>query len=52
MEGGEKGYIRMKRNTGKPGGVCEINKMLPSPPNQSGDIILSYMHLIIILISS
>ncbi|CAG7868923.1 unnamed protein product [Brassica rapa] len=50
MEGGEKGYIGM--NNWETGGVCGINKMLPSPPNRSGDIILSYMHLIIILISS
>ncbi|GMH04782.1 hypothetical protein Nepgr_006622 [Nepenthes gracilis] len=28
---GEKGYIRMKRNTGKPEGICGINKM-PSYP--------------------
>lgn len=31
---GEKGYIRMKRNTGKPEGMCGINKM-PSYPNKN-----------------
>ncbi|XP_068647254.1 cysteine protease XCP1-like [Aristolochia californica] len=28
---GEKGYIRMKRNTGKPEGLCGINKMASYP---------------------
>ncbi|KAH0918259.1 hypothetical protein HID58_025919 [Brassica napus] len=28
---GEKGYIRMKRNTGKPEGLCGINKMASFP---------------------
>ncbi|XWS68366.1 hypothetical protein CRYUN_Cryun04dG0083700 [Craigia yunnanensis] len=28
---GEKGYIRMKRNTGKPEGLCRINKMASYP---------------------
>ncbi|XP_077215615.1 cysteine protease XCP1-like [Tasmannia lanceolata] len=28
---GEKGYIRMKRNTGKPDGLCGINKMVSYP---------------------
>ncbi|WOL18315.1 cysteine protease XCP1 [Canna indica] len=28
---GEKGYIRMKRNTGKPQGLCGINKMASYP---------------------
>ncbi|KAJ7967002.1 Cysteine proteinase [Quillaja saponaria] len=28
---GEKGYIRMKRNTGKPEGICGINKMASYP---------------------
>lgn len=28
---GEKGYIRMKRNTGKPEGLCGINKMVSYP---------------------
>ncbi|KAG6783552.1 hypothetical protein POTOM_009206 [Populus tomentosa] len=28
---GEKGYIRMKRNTGKPAGLCGINKMASYP---------------------
>ncbi|XP_077210033.1 cysteine protease XCP1-like [Tasmannia lanceolata] len=28
---GEKGYIRMKRNTGKAGGLCGINKMVSYP---------------------
>ncbi|KAL6209097.1 hypothetical protein ACLB2K_020040 [Fragaria x ananassa] len=28
---GEKGYIRMKRNTGKPEGMCGINKMASYP---------------------
>lgn len=28
---GEKGYIRMKRNTGKPEGICGINKMASFP---------------------
>ncbi|XP_042508580.1 cysteine protease XCP1-like [Macadamia integrifolia] len=28
---GEKGYIRMKRNTGKPKGLCGINKMASYP---------------------
>ncbi|KAL1561483.1 Cysteine protease xcp2 [Salvia divinorum] len=28
---GEKGYIRMKRNTGKPAGICGINKMASFP---------------------
>ncbi|KAK6160863.1 hypothetical protein DH2020_004244 [Rehmannia glutinosa] len=28
---GEKGYIRMKRNTGKPAGMCGINKMASFP---------------------
>ncbi|KAK6130608.1 hypothetical protein DH2020_035654 [Rehmannia glutinosa] len=28
---GEKGYIRMKRNTGKPSGMCGINKMASFP---------------------
>ncbi|GMH27372.1 hypothetical protein Nepgr_029215 [Nepenthes gracilis] len=31
---GEKGYIRMKRNTGKPEGLCGINKM-PSYPTKN-----------------
>lgn len=28
---GEKGFIRMKRNTGKPEGLCGINKMASFP---------------------
>ncbi|XP_075087110.1 cysteine protease XCP1-like [Nicotiana tabacum] len=28
---GEKGFIRMKRNTGKPAGICGINKMASFP---------------------
>ncbi|KAI3459928.1 hypothetical protein Pfo_016591 [Paulownia fortunei] len=28
---GEKGYIRMKRNTGKPAGMCGINRMASFP---------------------
>ncbi|KAL8491546.1 hypothetical protein ACS0TY_023228 [Phlomoides rotata] len=28
---GEKGFIRMKRNTGKPDGICGINKMASFP---------------------
>jgi xylem cysteine proteinase len=28
---GEKGFIRMKRNTGKPAGLCGINKMASYP---------------------
>lgn len=28
---GEKGYIRMKRGTGKPEGLCGINKMASYP---------------------
>ncbi|KAM1538829.1 hypothetical protein ACFX10_003701 [Malus domestica] len=28
---GEKGYIRMKRNTGKPEGICGVNKMASYP---------------------
>lgn len=28
---GEKGYIRMKRNTGKSDGLCGINKMASFP---------------------
>ncbi|CAL8177667.1 unnamed protein product [Prunus armeniaca] len=28
---GEKGYVRMKRNTGKPEGLCGINKMASYP---------------------
>ncbi|KAJ8762115.1 hypothetical protein K2173_007265 [Erythroxylum novogranatense] len=28
---GEKGYVRMKRNTGKPEGLCGINKMASFP---------------------
>ncbi|TQE09483.1 hypothetical protein C1H46_004976 [Malus baccata] len=28
---GEKGYIRMKRNTGKPEGICGINKLASYP---------------------
>ena len=28
---GEKGYIRMKRNTGKPEGLCGINQMASYP---------------------
>ncbi|PON33084.1 Peptidase C1A [Parasponia andersonii] len=31
---GEKGYIRMKRNTGKPHGLCGINKMASYPTKQ------------------
>ncbi|PIN06406.1 Cysteine proteinase Cathepsin F [Handroanthus impetiginosus] len=31
---GEKGYIRMKRNTGKPAGMCGVNKM-PSFPTKT-----------------
>jgi len=28
---GEKGYIRMKRNNGRPEGMCGINKMASYP---------------------
>lgn len=28
---GEKGYVRMKRNIGKPEGLCGINKMASYP---------------------
>uniref|UniRef100_A0A6N2L8Z7 Peptidase C1A papain C-terminal domain-containing protein n=1 Tax=Salix viminalis TaxID=40686 RepID=A0A6N2L8Z7_SALVM len=31
---GEKGYIRMKRNTGKPEGLCGINKMASYPTKE------------------
>ncbi|KAK9109545.1 hypothetical protein Sjap_017605 [Stephania japonica] len=31
LKWGEKGYIRMKRNTGKPEGLCGINKMASYP---------------------
>ncbi|KAL4643316.1 hypothetical protein ACB092_02G084200 [Castanea dentata] len=32
---GEKGYIRMKRNTGKPEGLCGINKMASYPTKKN-----------------
>ncbi|XP_060667531.1 cysteine protease XCP1 [Ziziphus jujuba] len=32
---GEKGYIRMKRNTGKPEGICGINKMASFPTKKA-----------------
>ncbi|KAL5789023.1 hypothetical protein ACOSP7_005972 [Xanthoceras sorbifolium] len=32
---GEKGYIRMKRNTGKPEGICGINKMASFPTKKN-----------------
>ncbi|XP_059647353.1 cysteine protease XCP1 [Cornus florida] len=32
---GEKGYIRMKRNTGKPQGICGINKMASYPTKKN-----------------
>ncbi|KAL9370371.1 hypothetical protein Peur_035511 [Populus x canadensis] len=31
---GERGYIRMKRNTGKPEGLCGINKMASYPTKE------------------
>lgn len=31
---GEKGYIKMKRNTGKPEGLCGINKMASNPTKE------------------
>ncbi|KAG6779894.1 hypothetical protein NC652_012017 [Populus alba x Populus x berolinensis] len=31
---GERGYLRMKRNTGKPEGLCGINKMASYPTKQ------------------
>lgn len=34
---GEKGYIRMKRNTGKPEGLCGINRMA-SYPTKDGPV--------------
>ncbi|KAG2702960.1 hypothetical protein I3760_06G115800 [Carya illinoinensis] len=32
---GEKGYIRMKRNTGKPEGICGINKLASYPTKEN-----------------
>ena len=34
-EWGEKGYIRMKRNTGKPEGLCGINNMASYPTKKN-----------------